>query len=91
MSRILSWILVWLDVLWVVGCFLKLPAKEAYAPVSALLAACTGAAFTAYGVNSYAGARGRFSVGVEYGGGETPHTPSGPPPSRAKPAPTQGD
>jgi hypothetical protein len=91
MSRILSWFLVGLDILWVIGCFFKLPAKEAYTPVSAFLAACTGAAFTAYGINSYAGARGRFSVGVEYGGGEVPYTPPGPLPSRAKPAPPQGE
>ena len=92
MSRILSWFLVCLDVLWVVGCFLQLPVKEAYAPVSAFLAACTGAAFTAYGVNSYAGARGRFSMGFNYGdGGEAPYTPPGPPPPRAKPAPPQGE
>jgi hypothetical protein len=90
MSRILSWFMVILDIAWVIGCFFTLPAKEAYAPVSAFLAACTGASFTAYGLNSYAGARGKFSVGVEYGGGETPFTPAGPPPPRAKPVPPAG-
>ena len=89
MSRILSWFLVCLDVLWVAACCVKLPAKEAYTPVSAFLAAFTGAAFTAYGVNSYAGARGHFSVGLEYGEREQ-YKPSGPPPPRAKPAP-QGE
>lgn len=87
MSRILSWFLVCLDMLWVIACCAKLPVKEAYAPVSAFLAACTGAAFTAYGVNSYAGARGHFAVGVDYGGAE--HKPPGPPPLRVKPAPPQ--
>lgn len=88
MSRIASWLLVCIDILWVIACCARLPAKEAYAPVSAFLAACTGASFTAYGLNSYAGARGRFSVGVEYGGGGGE---PGPPPPRAKPAPPQGD
>ena len=89
MSRIASWFFVCLDFIWVIGCFLKLPAKEAYAPVSIFLATCTGAAFTAYGVNSYAGAR-NFSMGINYGGGEQPYTPPGPPAPRAKPAP-QGE
>lgn len=80
-SRILSWVLVFIDLIWVAACIIKLPAKEAYAPVSGFLAGCTIASFTAYGVNSYAGARGRFSVNYE-------SNEAGPVP-RAKPAPPE--
>jgi hypothetical protein len=52
MSRIASWLFVCLDVIWVVGVFLKLPHPQAYGPVSSMLAICTGGAFTAYAANS---------------------------------------
>lgn len=52
MSRIASGFFVVLDVVWVIGCFLQLPHTSAYTPVSSMLAICTGASFTAYGLNS---------------------------------------
>lgn len=56
MSRICSWCFFCLDLVWAAACIAGLPPKDAYAPVSNMLAVCTGAAFGAYGVNSFGGA-----------------------------------
>ncbi len=85
MSRFLSWYLACLLTVWVFACIFRLPAKEAYVPVSACLGGGLGAALGSYGFNSFAGARGRFSVGLEYGNGQDM------PVRRAKPAPQQGE
>lgn len=54
-SRVCSIIMCLTDIAWMVCCVLGLPSKEAYAPVSSMLGIVTGAAFAAYGVNSFAG------------------------------------
>jgi hypothetical protein len=81
MSRIASWILVCLDIIWVVACILRLPAPQAYGPVSSMLGICTGAALAAYGANS---------AGRTFGGSfasvwsSWKDDPGGPPPTSTK-------
>ena len=53
-SRVASIFMVVVDALWALTAVLGLPPKDAFAPISSMLSACTVAAFGAYGVNSFA-------------------------------------
>lgn len=53
-SRMASIFMVVVDALWTTACTFGLPPTAAYAPVSSMLGIVTGAAFGAYGANSFA-------------------------------------